>query len=183
GATNRASAQGPSSPKPLWQGVFRQQPNTKVFANFPEERTYVFDGRTVDTQWHLGIDLASRKQSPVEAANAGRVAFIGPNGIYGNMVVLDHGLGLYSLYAHLSEIAASGVTSAGGGEDWGRGGGTGRGGGHPLPSAIPAPGYSVTPLEGGDEHWTRARIPNPLVGAGIPAAGAPDGPLPPAPAS
>src|SRR5262249_28592995 len=83
GAKNRAIAQGPSSPKPLWQGVFRQQPNTKVFANFPEERTYVFDGRTVDTQWHLGIDLASRKQSPVEAANAGRVAFVGPNGIYG----------------------------------------------------------------------------------------------------
>ena len=63
------------------------------------------DGRTVDTQWHMGIDLASNKQSPVEASNAGRVVFAGPNGIYGNMVVLDHGLGLITLYAHLSDIA------------------------------------------------------------------------------
>ena len=104
-AKNREIGRGESAAKPLWAGPFRQQTNTKVFANFPEERTYEIDGRSVDTQWHLGIDLASNRQSPVEASNAGRVAFTGPNGIYGNMVVLDHGLGLMSLYGHLSEIA------------------------------------------------------------------------------
>ena len=68
--TGRSDA-GQTSPKPLWSGPFRQQTNTKVFANFPEERTYQMDGRSVDTQWHLGIDLASNRQSPIEASNAG----------------------------------------------------------------------------------------------------------------
>jgi murein DD-endopeptidase MepM/ murein hydrolase activator NlpD len=178
----RALAQGTSAPKPVWQGVFRQQPNTKVFANFPEERTYVFDGRTVDTQWHLGIDLASRKQSPVEAANAGRVAFVGPNGIYGNMVLLDHGLGLYSLYAHLSEIAVKVEQSVGRGEALGRSGETGMAGGDHLHFAMLVNGYYVNPLEWWDEHWIRDRIAKPLADAGIALAGVTDGALTPGPA-
>ena len=99
-ARNREIGRGETSPKPLWAVRFASS-RTRVFANFPEERLPGLDGRTVDTQWHLGIDLASNRQSPVEAFNAGRVVFTGPNGIYGNMVVLDHGLGLMSLYAHL----------------------------------------------------------------------------------
>jgi murein DD-endopeptidase MepM/ murein hydrolase activator NlpD len=179
-AKNRAIAQGTSAPKPLWQGVFRQQSNTKVFANFPEERTYVFDGRTVDTQWHLGIDLASRKQSPVEAANAGRVAFTGANGIYGNMVVLDHGLGLFSLYAHLSEIAVKAEQSVGRGEALGRSGETGMAGGDHLHFAMLVHGYYVNPLEWWDDHWLRDRIAKPLVDAGIALPGVTDGDLTPA---
>jgi murein DD-endopeptidase MepM/ murein hydrolase activator NlpD len=178
----RSIAQGASGSKPVWQGVFRQQPNTKVFANYPEERTYVFDGRTVDSQWHLGIDLASRKQSPVEAANAGRVAFIGPNGIYGNMIVLDHGLGLYTLYAHLSEIAVKAEQSVGRGEVLGRSGETGMAGGDHLHFAVLVNGYYVNPLEWWDEHWIRDRIAKPLVEAGITLAGVTDGTLTPAPA-
>ena len=124
-AKNREIGRGETSPKPLWTGPFRQQTNTKVFANFPEERTYQLDGRTVDTQWHLGIDLASNRQSPVEASNAGRVVFTGPNGIYGNMVMVDHGLGLMSLYAHLSDIGVKVGQTVQKGEALGRSGETG----------------------------------------------------------
>ena len=53
---------------PLWEGAFTQPRNTKVFSNFAETRTYVYDGRAVDTQVHYGYDLASTKQSPVPAA-------------------------------------------------------------------------------------------------------------------
>ncbi len=81
-----------------------QPRNTKVFSNFAETRTYVYAGKPVDTQVHVGFDLASTKQSPVPAANAGLVAFAGPLTIYGNAVILDHGLGLQTLYAHLSTI-------------------------------------------------------------------------------
>ena len=168
-----------NSPKPLWQGVFRQQPNTKVFANFPEERTYTFDGRVVDTQWHLGIDLASRKQSPVEASNAGRVAFTGPNGIYGNMVVLDHGLGLVTLYGHLSEIAVKVGQTVGKGEAIGRSGETGLAGGDHLHFAVLVHGVYTSPLEWWDEHWIRDRIAKPLTDAGITLAGITDGALAP----
>src|SRR5439155_347065 len=55
---------------PLWEGPFTQPRNTKVFSNFAETRTYVYEGRAVDTQVHYGYDLASTKQSPVPAANA-----------------------------------------------------------------------------------------------------------------
>jgi len=170
-----------SAPKPLWEGVFRQQPNTKVFANFPEERTYQAENRTVDTQWHLGIDLASRKQSPVEASNAGRVVFTGPNGIYGNMVVLDHGLGLFTLYGHLSEIAVKVGQSVAKGESLGRSGETGLAGGDHLHFAVLIHGVYATPLEWWDDHWLRDRLAKPLTDAGIALPGITDGALTPAP--
>jgi murein DD-endopeptidase MepM/ murein hydrolase activator NlpD len=169
-----------STPKPLWQGVFRQQPNTQVFANFPEERTYKVDGQTVDTQWHLGIDLASNRQSPVQASNAGTVVFTGPNGIYGNMVVLDHGLGLHTLYAHLSEIAVKIGQTVAAGETLGRSGETGLAGGDHLHFAALVHGVYVTPLEWWDAHWIRDRVAKPLAEAGIALAGITDGALGPA---
>jgi murein DD-endopeptidase MepM/ murein hydrolase activator NlpD len=182
-AKNREISRAGSAPKPLWQGVFRQQPNTKVFANYPEERTYVFDNRVVDTQWHLGIDLASRRQSPIEAANAGRVSFTGPNGIYGNMVVIDHGLGLATLYAHLSEIAVKVGQTVARGEPLGRSGETGMAGGDHLHFAVLVHGTYTNPLEWWDEHWIRDRVAKPLVDAGINLPGVTDGALTPAPVS
>jgi murein DD-endopeptidase MepM/ murein hydrolase activator NlpD len=172
---NREIGRGESSPKPLWSGAFRQQPNTKVFANFPEERTYQMDARTVDTQWHLGIDLASNRQSPVEASNAGRVVFTGPNGIYGNMVVVDHGLGLMSLYAHLSDIAVKVGQTVQRGEAIGRSGETGLAGGDHLHFALLVHGVYTSPLEWWDDHWLKDRIAKPLVDAGITLPGVTDG--------
>jgi len=174
-AKNREIGAGESSPKPLWTGPFRQQSNTKVFANFPEERTYQMDGRTVDTQWHLGIDLASNKQSPIEASNAGRVVFTGPNGIYGNMVIVDHGLGLMSLYGHLSDIAVKVGQNVQKGEALGRSGETGLAGGDHLHFALLVRGVYTSPLEWWDDHWLKDRIAKPLVDAGIALPGITDG--------
>jgi murein DD-endopeptidase MepM/ murein hydrolase activator NlpD len=89
----------------LWEGSFIQPRNTKVFSNFAESRSYRYKGQEVGTAVHLGFDLASLKHSPVPAANSGVVVFAGPLTIYGNAVVLDHGLGLQTLYGHLSSIA------------------------------------------------------------------------------
>lgn len=171
----REVTQTGSAPRPLWQGAFRQQPNTKVFANFPEQRTYLADGRVVDTQWHLGIDLASRKRTPVEAANAGRVVFTGANGIYGNMVVLDHGLGLHTLYGHLSEIGVKVGQSVTKGEPLGRSGETGLAGGDHLHFAVLVHGVYATPVEWWDAQWIRDRIARPLAEAGIRLEGIGDG--------
>src|SRR2546428_12086495 len=90
--------------KPLWEGAFLQPRNTKVFSNFAETRTYRYHGREVDTQVHVGDDLAAVRHGPVPAANGGVVVFAGPLSIYGNTVIVDHGLGLQTLYAHLSTI-------------------------------------------------------------------------------
>ena len=174
-AKNREIGRGETSPKPLWTGVFRQQSNTKVFANFPEERTYQMDGRTVDTQWHLGIDLASNKQSPIEASNGGKVVFTGPNGIYGNMVIVDHGLGLMTLYAHLSDIAVKVGQTVQKGEVLGRSGETGLAGGDHLHFAMMIHGVYTSPIEWWDDHWRKDRIAKPLVDAGITLPGITDG--------
>src|SRR5439155_537415 len=79
----------------------------------------------VDTQVHFGYDLASTKHSPVPAANSGVVAFAGPLTIYGNTVIVDHGLGLQTLYAHLSSIEAKVGDKVTKGQELGRSGATG----------------------------------------------------------
>ena len=93
-----------TQPRPLWEGAFVQPRNTKVFSNFAETRTYRYHGQDVDTQIHYGYDLAAVQHGPVPAANSGIVVFAGPLSIYGNAVVVDHGLGLQTLYGHLSSI-------------------------------------------------------------------------------
>lgn len=55
-------------------------------AGFANHRKYLYNGKTIDEQVHLGIDLASTAHSPVPAANNGRVAFAQNTGIYGKTV-------------------------------------------------------------------------------------------------
>jgi murein DD-endopeptidase MepM/ murein hydrolase activator NlpD len=151
----------------LWQGPFVQPRNTKVFSNFAETRTYVYDGREVDTQVHYGFDLASTKQSPVPAANAGVVAFAGPLTIYGNTVIVDHGLGLQTLYAHLSSIDVKPGDKVAKGHVLGRTGATGLAIGDHLHFEVLVSGVSVTPLEWWDAKWIRDRVNRPLKQAGL----------------
>ena len=90
----------------LWSEPFRQLANSQVESGFGDHRTYVYEGREIDQQVHLGFDLSVTANVPVVAANAGRVVWADYLGIYGNCVIVDHGLGLQSLYAHLSSIGA-----------------------------------------------------------------------------
>ena len=154
--------------KPLWSGPFVQPRNTKVFSNFAETRTYVYAGQTVDTQVHVGFDLASTKQTPVPAANSGQVVFAGPLTIYGNTVVVDHGLGLQTLYAHLSSIDVKPGESVDKGHILGRSGTTGLAVGDHLHFEVLVSGVSVTPVEWWDGKWIRDRVNKPLHDAGLP---------------
>jgi murein DD-endopeptidase MepM/ murein hydrolase activator NlpD len=153
---------------PLWEGPFVQPRNTKVFSNFAETRTYVYQGHTVDTQVHVGFDLASTKLSPVPAANAGQVAFAGPLTIYGNTVIVDHGLGLQTLYAHLSSIDVKPGDKVTRGQELGRTGTTGLAVGDHLHFEVLVSGVSVTPIEWWDGKWIRDRVNKPLKQAGLP---------------
>src|SRR5262249_34993175 len=94
-----------SAPQMFWGGVvFHAFVNNAVEAAFADRRTYVYNGKEVDHQTHLGFDLARVVNSPVVAANRGKVLHAGPLGIYGNAIILDHGMGVQSLYGHLSSI-------------------------------------------------------------------------------
>jgi len=157
--------------RPLWEGPFVQPRNTKVFANFAETRTYLYQGREVDRQVHYGYDLASTRQSAVPAANHGTVVFAGPLTIYGNTVVVDHGLGLQTLYAHLTRIAVSVGDAVKKGQELGRTGTSGLAMGDHLHFEVLVHGVSVTPLEWWDGKWIRDHIEKPLQEAGLPQIG------------
>ncbi|OLC13331.1 MAG: hypothetical protein AUH29_13525 [Candidatus Rokubacteria bacterium 13_1_40CM_69_27] len=160
--------------RPLWEGPFLQPRNTKVFSNFAETRTYVYAGRDVDTQVHFGYDLASTRQAPVPAANSGTVVFTGPLTIYGNTIILDHGLGLMTLYGHLSTIAVNVGDHVAKGQEIGRTGTTGLAIGDHLHYEVLVHGVSVTPLEWWDAKWIRDRISEPLAAAGLSPIGSAD---------
>jgi murein DD-endopeptidase MepM/ murein hydrolase activator NlpD len=153
--------------RPLWEGAFLQPRNTKVFSNFAESRTYVYKGQAVDTQVHFGFDLASTKQMPVPAANKGVVLYASPLTIYGNTVIVDHGLGLMTLYGHLSAIAVKPGDTVDKGQELGRSGNTGLAIGDHLHYEVLVHGMSVTPLEWWDAKWIRDRVSGPLQAAGL----------------
>jgi murein DD-endopeptidase MepM/ murein hydrolase activator NlpD len=147
-----------SDPEFLWRGAFLQMPNTQRRAGFAENRTYVYHGRVVDHQTHLGLDLASTEHAPVPAANSGRVIFAGWLTIYGNAVIVDHGYGLVSLYGHMSALDVTPGQVVRKGQRLGTSGSTGLAGGDHLHLEIFIQGKSVDPLEWLDEHWIRDNI-------------------------
>jgi murein DD-endopeptidase MepM/ murein hydrolase activator NlpD len=137
----------------LWNGAFTQLSNSKVEANFADERTYTYNNQPIDTAYHLGYDLSVTKRYPVEAANSGRVVFAGDLGIYGNTVILDHGLGLFTLYSHLSSIDVKDGESIQQKQVLGRTGETGLAGGDHLHYGVYLHGVAVLPVEWWDAKW------------------------------
>lgn len=154
-----------SKPQFLWSRPFLPMSNAKVTAPFAEYRTYVYQGRTVDHQVHLGFDLAATKAVPVPASNDGVVVLARFFGIYGNTVVVDHGYGLQSLYAHLSSIDVKEGQGVKRGETLGRTGDTGLAGGDHLHFSILLAGQALNPQEWWDGHWIRDRVARKLGGA------------------
>jgi len=143
----------------LWGGeVFYPFVNNAVESAFADQRTYVYAGEEVDYQVHLGFDLASTARAPIFAANRGRVLHTGELGIYGNTVILDHGMGVQSLYAHLSTIAVDVGDLVDKGEELGRSGATGLAGGDHLHFTMLVDGVMVNPVEWWDDHWIEDRI-------------------------
>jgi murein DD-endopeptidase MepM/ murein hydrolase activator NlpD len=129
-----------------------------VQAAYADSRTYVYQGKDVDKQTHLGFDLASNANAPVIAGARGTVVYAGFLGIYGNCVIVDHGMGLQSLYAHLSSIGTSVGQTVERGAELGRTGITGLAGGDHLHYTMLLQGQSINPVEWWDQHWIDDRI-------------------------
>lgn len=147
-----------TSPQILWSGPFKQLVNTAVEGGFADQRTYVYKGQDVDHQVHLGFDLASTAATPVFAANRGKVLHAGWLGIYGNCVIVDHGMGLQSLYAHLSSVEAARDAMVNEGDRLGRSGATGLAGGDHLHFTMLLAGRPVTPIDWWSAKWVEDRV-------------------------
>jgi murein DD-endopeptidase MepM/ murein hydrolase activator NlpD len=158
-----------SSPQILWKGAFKQMTNSAVEGGFADQRTYIYNGQEVDHQTHLGFDLASTAATPVHASNSGRVVHAGWLGIYGNAVIVDHGMGLQSIYAHMSSIDAKVGDSVAEGATLGRSGATGLAGGDHLHFSMLLGGSPVTAIDWWSTQWVQDRIMRKLQDAGLPA--------------
>jgi murein DD-endopeptidase MepM/ murein hydrolase activator NlpD len=147
-----------TAPAILWEGPFRQLTNTAVESGFADQREYLYNGEVIDHQTHLGFDLASTAAAPVTAANRGRVLHAGWLGIYGNCVIVDHGMGLQSLYAHLSSLEVSEGDDVETGQQLGRSGSTGLAGGDHLHFTMLLNGNAITPIDWWSAQWVEDRI-------------------------
>ena len=155
-----------TSPSLLFKGPFAQLGNSQVEAGFADHRTYLHDGKEVDQQTHLGFDLAVTARVPVLAANDGKVLNASWLGIYGNCVILDHGMGLATLYGHLSSIDVKVGDSVVKGQVLGRSGTTGLAGGDHLHFTMLLSGHPVNPVDWWDPHWIQDRVTRKLSDAG-----------------
>ncbi|MBI9085964.1 MAG: M23 family metallopeptidase [Desulfobacterales bacterium] len=142
----------------LWEGAFLRLPNAANRAGFADSREYRYNGKIIDHQVHMGIDLASLAHSPVPAANAGKVAFNENLGIYGRTVILDHGFGLFTMYAHLSSIDVTKGQMVSKGGIIGLTGTTGMAGGDHLHFAVMVHHTFVNPIEWWDGTWIQNNI-------------------------
>ena len=142
----------------LWSGAFMRLPRSAPRAGFADHRIMSYQGKQVGESWHLGFDLASVRNAEVPAANNGRIIFTGESGIYGNLMIVDHGLGLMSLYSHLSEILAKTGDIVAKGQIIGKTGDTGLAFGDHLHFGMLCGGIEVTPLEWFDAKWIRDNI-------------------------
>lgn len=147
-----------TSPTPLWKGSFVRMPNTATVGSFAQTRIYLYQGEQVDQQTHLGTDLASVIHAPVPAANDGKVVFADDLGLYGQCIIIDHGLGLQTLYGHLSQISVKEGDAVTKGQIIGNTGATGMAAGDHLHFGVNVSGEAVNPLEWWDPSWLKNNV-------------------------
>lgn len=137
---------------------FSRLRGSKTAAGFGERRSYFLNGEKIDEQWHLGIDWASVRQASITVSNPGTIIFNNYLGIYGNALIINHGMGLASLYAHTTnqfvtqgqevsrntKIATTGISGAVLGDH--------------LHFGILIQGVEVNPIEWMDKNWIKTRI-------------------------
>lgn len=153
-------------PEMLWRDAFQPLGNASVESGFADNRTYFYQGREIDRQVHLGFDLAVVERIPILAANRGVVVFADALGIYGNCIILDHGLGVQTLYAHLSSMDVKVGDMVDKGQTLGRSGMTGLAGGDHLHVTVLVAGQPVNPVEWWDPKWMQDRVLRKIAEAG-----------------
>jgi hypothetical protein len=155
-----------SSPEMMFKDAFQQLGNSQVEARFADTRTYVYQGKDIDQQVHLGFDLAKTANVSLVASQRGRVVHAADLGIYGNCVVIDHGLGIQSLYGHLSSILVKVGDTVEKGQEIGRSGMTGLAGGDHLHFTMLVSGQQVTPVDWWSPQWFQDRVLRKIEAAG-----------------
>ncbi|MEW6439942.1 MAG: M23 family metallopeptidase [bacterium] len=131
------------SPEVFWKGPFIEPVKGERGTGFGLRRWINGEPRSM----HSGLDVSAAEGTPVEAANAGRVALVGDHFFEGKCVFLDHGGGLYTMYFHLSRVGVQEGSTVSQGDVLGWVGHTGRGTGAHLHWGVRLGGARVDPQD------------------------------------
>jgi murein DD-endopeptidase MepM/ murein hydrolase activator NlpD len=132
-----------ASKERLWAGSFQLPAENEISSQFGNRR--VFNGKL--KSYHNGLDFRSPKGTPAYSANSGIVRMAKNLFYSGNAVILDHGTGIFTIYAHLSAIKTAAGRRVAKGQLIGLTGATGRVSGPHLHWGIKINGTAVNPLQ------------------------------------
>ncbi len=137
---------------------FKRLPGSMKFAGYGERRHYMYNDKKIDEAWHLGMDWASIKKAKIFTSNDGKVIYKDYLGIYGDAVIIDHNLGLGSLYAHTSRSVVEVNDEVKNGEYIANTGSSGAVFGDHLHFGVLVQGIEVNPVEWLSKYWVRENI-------------------------
>ena len=139
---------------------FKPLKGSKRVSDFGVKRYYYYKNpnNIVSTSYHVGYDFASIKHDNIYSSNRGKVVFAASNGIYGNMPIIDHGFGLYTLYGHCSSVLVKKGDLVKENQVIGKTGTTGLALGDHLHFGVLVQGIEVLPLEWMKRRWIEDHI-------------------------
>ncbi len=132
--------------------------NAAVVAYFGDHRKYYYQDKYLTDSYHLGLDLASNTMAAIKSQNSGKVVFADFNGLYGNMAMIAHGLGFYTIYGHCSSLKVNVGDEIRKNQLIANTGATGYAMGDHLHFGILVQGVEVRPQEWMDQQWIKLNI-------------------------
>ena len=132
--------------------------NAQKVASFGDHRLYYYNREKVSESYHLGLDLASVQMGEIRVQNHGMTVFSEENGIYGNLPIIHHGMGLYTIYGHCSSVRVQPGDAVKPKEQIANTGKSGYAMGDHLHFGVLVQGVEVRPEEWMDEQWIRLNI-------------------------
>ncbi|WP_310442300.1 M23 family metallopeptidase [Sulfurimonas sp.] len=139
--------------------------NGQVVAHYGDHRIYSYNGEDISESYHMGLDLASNAIADIKTQNSGNVVFSEYNGLYGNMPIIDHGLGLYTLYGHCSTMNVNNGDAINENTTIANTGKSGYAMGDHLHFGVLVQGIEVYPAEWMDNNWMKLNITDVISGA------------------
>ncbi|OPX27090.1 MAG: peptidase M24 [Campylobacteraceae bacterium 4484_166] len=140
--------------------AFKRLKNSKTTAGFAQRRSYFYESNKINEAWHLGMDWASVRNASINISNSGKVIFVGYLGIYGDSVIVDHDIGLSTIYAHTSKTFVNVGDKVVKNQKIANTGTTGAVLGDHLHFGVLVQGIEVNPIEWMDQNWVDTRILN-----------------------
>ena len=134
--------------------------NAAIVARFGDHRKYSYNGDYVSESYHLGLDMASNAMAKIKPQNSGDVVYSDYNGLYGNMPIIHHGLGLYTLYGHCSSVNVASGDRINAKSQIANTGKSGYAMGDHLHFGVLIQGIEVRPAEWMDSTWMKLNISN-----------------------